>query len=619
MRVLRIIAIFCFVVFVLLLFPVNSKAANEFSSTYDTTYSVFEDGNTEVEQDITLTNLTDKFFPSSFTLIVPAIDINDIRAADKQGALETQSSNDGKNTKIVVTFSNQQIIGSGKQYNFTLNFRDNSIARHSGKIWTVNIPKLNNASDIETFNLNLSVPSSFDDPDFISVPPAGSAESGGRIKFSFEKNILFNKGVSAIFGNNQLYKFESIYHLSNNSLFPRYIATPLSVESSYQKTFINSVEPRPENTEIDENGILIAVFKVNSGQILEVKASGNIQLSLNPANKAFLSTAEREAYLKGSKYSDASSPVVKGKAAEILETKRDAQLLEEAEEIDQYVSNFLKFATDRYNQNDFLRFGSITALNNPEKALTAEYVDLEIALLRSVGIPARQVIGFSTPQGEKPFAYQNKNLHSWVEIYTDETGWVTADPAWENTTGGEDLFNFNDLSHLALATGDGKDFVLPSEVKVELSDGEAQEIKAVELDVQIQEEILSGFNNKLVVTINNLGNAVFPADTLKIDSSKILIQGNNNASTNAVLINTPPISPFGSVKYEFDLKTGAIWHSYQDAIQISFAGATDTRLVTIKPVLSYRIYAVEITGALIMIILFYIATFLLHRKSIRND
>lgn len=606
-------------VFLLLILPRTASAANEFSTSYNISYAVSGDGSTEVTENIKLKNLTDKFFPSSFSLIVPGSEISDLTASDTQGNLEVESGKEGDGTKLTVKFTNQQIIGINKEYGFILKFKDRGIAKNLGPVWSIKIPKISQQTQVDNFNLVLSVPTALGDPDYILPKPSGVNESGGRINFSFQGNSFFQSGISAIFGNSLNFSFEAAYNLSNNSIFPKFVAIPLVPKSGFQTTFIENIEPRPDNSEVDELGNETAFFKLNPAQSLKVKVTGFIQTRLNSLNKEILDSAQINGYLEENKYWDKNNAVVKVKLTDILNGKEKLSALEKAKEIDKYVSNFLRFDYSRIERGDFLRFGSLTALNNPEKALTAEFVDLEIALLRGAGIPARQIIGFALPQENRPFAYQNRVLHSWIEIYDPDSGWVTADPAWQNTTQGSVLFNFNDLNHLELTTNRGNDdFVLPDMVEVKLAESEAVEKKAADLDIKVEPEILSGFPSKAKIRINNLGNTAFPASELRIDTSKILLEAKDGKPSITVLIKTPEIPPFGNLEYDFNLKTGAIWHSYQDAFQVNFAGVTDTRIITVKPILSYKIFTVEIIGGLIMIVLFYILVLLIHRKSAKN-
>lgn len=609
------------ILILLVIFSRTAFAANEFSTSYDIVYSVSEDGNTEVTENIKLKNLTDKFFPSSFSVTLPGTSVSEIAASDKQGELEVQSKQEGANTKVTINFTNTQIIGFNKEYFWTLKFKDKSLARNFGKVWNVNLPKISQQAQVENLALILSVPSSFGDPDFISPKEDRVTESGGKINLGYTKNQLLTSGISAIFGNSLNFEFEASFIIKNNSIFPKYENIVIPGNSAYQKAYIRSIEPRPENVTQDSLGNTQAVFKVNSRQEYEVKVKGNMTTFLNPQEKDVLSEKERKLYLSESKFWDNNNPTIKNKLSEIMLGKNPTNDFEKARLIDNYVSGFLQFDKSRVDKNDFARFGSVTAMNNPEKALSAEFVDLTTALLRAADIPTRQVIGFALKSGDqKPFSYSNQNLHSWLEFYDANRGWLIADPAWESTTRGADFFAFNDLNHLALAYSNGSDnFLLPGNVDTKIFEGELKEEKGADLDIQVSKQILSGFPAKAKVRMNNLGNSAFPPSELQIETSKILLEFPGEQPITTRTINTPEIPPFGNIEYDFNLKTGAIWHSYQDAFQVKFAGVDDTRILTVVPILSYQIFAIEIFGGLIIIALFYIMTLLIHHRSVKKS
>ncbi|MFC4549796.1 transglutaminaseTgpA domain-containing protein, partial [Halorussus sp. GCM10023401] len=52
------------------------------------------------------------------------------------------------------------------------------------------------------------------------------------------------------------------------------------------------------------------------------------------------------------------------------------------------------------------------------------------AMLRSQGVPARYVVGYSTGQrvGENAYRVRGLNAHAWVEVYFPDVGWVRFDP-----------------------------------------------------------------------------------------------------------------------------------------------------------------------------------------------
>ncbi len=53
-----------------------------------------------------------------------------------------------------------------------------------------------------------------------------------------------------------------------------------------------------------------------------------------------------------------------------------------------------------------------------------------VVMLRSQGIPARYVVGYSTGQQVAPDTYRvrSMNAHAWVEVYFSDVGWVKFDP-----------------------------------------------------------------------------------------------------------------------------------------------------------------------------------------------
>ncbi len=83
---------------------------------------------------------------------------------------------------------------------------------------------------------------------------------------------------------------------------------------------------------------------------------------------------------------------------------------------------------------------SASKILHMKRGVCSHYSTLAIALLRSIGIPSREVVGF---------AYSNLpsvngfGPHSWIEVYFPNDGWVQFDPTYGECGG-------VDISHLAL-------------------------------------------------------------------------------------------------------------------------------------------------------------------------
>ena len=83
-----------------LIFPVHAEG--EFQTTYNITYDVNELGETLVNENIILKNLTDKFYPSNFSLTIGAFKLDGVLASDSIGQLPVKLENQPKKTVINV-------------------------------------------------------------------------------------------------------------------------------------------------------------------------------------------------------------------------------------------------------------------------------------------------------------------------------------------------------------------------------------------------------------------------------------------------------------------------------------------------------------------------------------
>ena len=76
-----------------------------------------------------------------------------------------------------------------------------------------------------------------------------------------------------------------------------------------------------------------------------------------------------------------------------------------------------------------------------KRGVCTEYSSLLISLLRSLGIPAREVSGFAYTESE--LFSRGWEFHSWVEVFFPEFGWVPFDPTYGQ-------YGFVDAGHVQL-------------------------------------------------------------------------------------------------------------------------------------------------------------------------
>ncbi len=614
-RLLLIVISNIYLVYTSLIFtpPALAQNQSQFTASYNVTYDVGEDGVTTVREDVRLRNLTDRFYASSFDLNIGASQIYDVSAQDSSGKLETSVTQQGTQSNIKVKFA-QQVAGVGKEYPWTLTFKSKDFAQKQGKIWQISIPKISSSTDLDAFNLDLSVPVSFGDPAAIQPDPASQKESGGKIIYTFAKNQLLDSGILASFGTSQTFKFDFKYNLKNEGFLPKFMQLSLPSNNSYQDVLITSINPKPENVIFDSSGNQIAIFKLGTRSSLDVFVSGLSKIYTSPKYKDVLSADQIKQNTKSQSFWEVGNPILKLKVQEILGDKHGASNQEKASLINRYVTNTLKYNSQKQVENQ-RRLGALTALNNSESATCSEFSDLFIALSRTANIPSREIIGFGYTANKqlRPLSFNEGKLHCWAQYFDSELGWVMVDPTWQQTTGGVDYFNKFDLNHLAVFVWDGSSNAIsyPNNLDVNFSEELFSGNSKLELKTTIPDVIYGVIPSKIKISVENNGSTSSKPANLLVNAAKLQI----NPST---VIKVPTIPAFGHADYEFSIKSQALWQSFDDVIDISIEDQKVARQVTVKPFFALRYFAVAVTLVLLIILAIYFLALGVHIKSSKN-
>jgi len=246
------------------------KDEASFATSYDVLYDVGGDGVTTVTEKITLRNLTSQYFANQFKMTIGATSIFDIKASDPGGLLEVSSEQKDTSTTINVKF-NQQVAGLGKTLPWTLTFKSKDFAEKVGKVWEVRAPRISSSQNLDSYNLTLSVPKSFGEPTLISPIPKSQTISSGKIFLIFDREQLESSGISANFGNSQLFDFDLSYHLENNNLVPILTNIALPPDTPFQDVIYQRIEPKPLNVTVDMDGNYLAWYRLNRSQKIDVK------------------------------------------------------------------------------------------------------------------------------------------------------------------------------------------------------------------------------------------------------------------------------------------------------------------------------------------------------------
>lgn len=432
-----------FALFALLLsifsYPKQVYAAEEFDLGYTSTYEALVDNSVVVDHQISLTNRTSTIYATSFTFDVGLTDITDIQIKDRLGPINPQITQQGNNTHIQFDF-NDKVAGKNKVNVFSISYRSKDILIKNGTIWELNIPKLAAEHRRSVFDTTLIVPKNFGRPAFISPQPKSQNEQNDKYIYVFDQFTSSEPGITALFGTTQYLDFDLGYYLENPLGDEARTQIAIPPDTSYQRVFLSSVEPRPENIITDTDGNWLAIYRLPPKSSLSVKVKGVVKLNFQPSS-SILSEENKSLYTRPTSYWQTENETILSLADKLKTTQN----------VYQYVTDHLKYNYAKIEQSPE-RYGAQKALENPEYSICTEFADLFVALNRAIGVPTREIEGyaFSTNDKLRPLSLTQDVLHAWAEYYDQKkSSWVQVDPTWGQTTGGIDYFSKLDLNHFA--------------------------------------------------------------------------------------------------------------------------------------------------------------------------
>jgi len=439
------------------LLPIRGRAANEFSYSIDVNYRVPVSGSTGVIQTYNITNNTSNKYLDSIKISAPSNDVQNLKVYYEGGGsipfttqVLTEETGGFKfdYTQINIDFPAAK-VGQGLKWGFVVDYQTNSLVENKGRANVVYIPGIAQENK-DYYNVSLQVPASFGEVHGFGSLPKEVSRQSGIVTYSFNQNDLINNSLQLLFGNSTTYRVGFVYPLENKASVSKKFEISLPPNTQSQSVFLQNLEPRPESIRLDADGNVIATYHVGSNQKINVKAdiladvkyikydlakSGNT----NEIPKNLVDT-----YTKSTRFWQSDNAEINAKAKEL--TKGKNTVADQISAINKYVIDTLEYNNEKIKYN--IRQGSLKAYQDPTNVVCLEYSDLTIALLRASGIPARMPVGYGYSGDLKLSASVSDSLHSWVEAYVPNVGWINVDPTW-----GEKFNNLgiSDIDHLAFA------------------------------------------------------------------------------------------------------------------------------------------------------------------------
>lgn len=552
-------------------------ALNQFSTDYNVTYTVQSGGTTHVVLDISQRNNLSTVYATSFSLSLSQTKIQNIKVRDSMGLITPEVKITDNLTNINFNF-NDKVVGKDKINNFTVEYDTTDIANNQGSVWEINIPRLETDENANNQTAILIVPSNFPSPTYLEPKPT---KVENNTKFYFNAANLGNKSISAIFGSSSYYRVKLRYQLANplKQVLNTQIALP--PDTSYQQVFIESLDPKPTDIQVDPDGNWLASYIVDPSSELQINSQFVIKLNFSPQPRLGQSL---DLYTKPNQIWNYTDPSFLQIATQLNTPKS----------IYDYITsllnyNFARVASAQPNH----RLGAVYALTNPNQAICTEFSDLFIALARRSSIPARELQGFALSSNDKlkPISLTQDILHSWPEYYdSNRQTWVQIDPTWAQTTNGVDYFNKLDLNHIVFAIhGQNPTQPLPAGAYKTATNTSknisVESINPINFPLPILKfNKTSESNGRLVFELSNSGNSAYRG-RVNISSTDYTFQKDEEIY----------VLPFSSTNLELDVRKRPIFRENTINLIISLNGQKSTQVITLKPYFD-RLLAISLVG-----------------------
>ncbi|OGK20057.1 hypothetical protein A3C23_03730 [Candidatus Roizmanbacteria bacterium RIFCSPHIGHO2_02_FULL_37_13b] len=506
--------------FFMLLFHCPDIHAEEYTTNYETIYTLNENGDASVQLSVILNNQKKATYIKEFTLFFPdEIEVKNVRSkSDLYKILETKRDENGQ-YQITIAFS-QSNFENNKDTHFTIFFDQSKIIKKVGRVSEMFIPLINDSHQ----RTNTVIVNKLDQlsPLSISKPPPSSYKDG-EIKWTDVKQQF----IYAIFGNQQYYKISTVYNLINTSLTPVEQTIALPPDTQHQNVLLTSINPLPIKTFSDIDGNFLAKYTVKP----------NSKLTINYEGYAILTTSSSNEYQNYMKNHFSKQKLYLLKTEDYWHLDSDNNMYNKInrtnpQTIYQFIIDNFDYDFER-TKNPVIRLGAQKALINPLSSLCTEFTDTFIAVSRKSGFYAREIQGFGYSFDAKlrPLTLTSDVLHSWPEYYSEqENNWQAIDPTWQRTSG-LDYFSSFDLNHIALVihgqnstfpkaagtykTERSKDLIVTAVKEI------PQQSKTIEINHNLRQNILSQKNYSLELQLKNQSNVILKGNKINLTAQHI--------------------------------------------------------------------------------------------------
>lgn len=521
-----------------LVFPKSAFALEEqFVLDLNLNYNINEQNEVLVSKKVDIVNLENELSVTSFTQNLEDYNYYDLVVKDSIGQVTVKEIDEDNTKRIVVPLRNSK-IGKNQVNTITIQYKSKDLLQKIGTISYFNLPKIPK-KNVRNLNIEISTPKSLGNLIYVTPSIPQKTENENQNIYLYKNNSALDQAISATFGEYQIVNFNIKYELSNDSnwFVNKEIALIPDVLKR-QEVAIRELEPKPTEITIDKDGNYLAKYRLNPKSKVEITYQGSVriygpQLDVSSGGK-FEEIPEEilEDYTEDLQFWETQSTEVK----DIANTLKDSNLsvLLNARKIYEFLTENYKYNYEIEKNSQVERHGALKALTRESQMGCMEFSDSFIAIARSMGIPAREINGYALSESSETEPVNinlggSDILHSWVEFYDPNNGWVAIDPTW-GATSKIDYFTKTDLSRVIFVIkGIESNYPLPAgmyksdENKKQVDIAFPKEFSNDLFEIKYQASNNFSFNfinlitNKLPIKVKNTGTT-----TLYVDNESIL-------------------------------------------------------------------------------------------------
>lgn len=411
--------------------------AADFDTQMQATYTVGSDGNTTVEQKISIRNLTSTVQASQYALEVGTNRVTDL-IVESNGKKLTPTVTSLRNKTSIRFRFDDKVVGRDQVREVLVRFQSPDIAVQLGDILEVSIPKLATPEIFSRYTIRLVVNEKYGVPSYATPSSFTTSSEEKENVFTFED--FGQGGIRVVFGTEQYATGTLRYNLENPSNVQGKMIIAFPSDTQNQRIIYERIDPLPQSITVDSDGNWLGEYTLEPNEKKSVTATFSSIVAIEPLPHAnYLARAPLREHRRSQPFWETDDPVVR-RAIEGIQSPQD---------IYAFVVRTLVYDPDR--DSPVNRVGAAKILEDPSRARCQDFTDLFVTLSRARGVASRGLIGYAYTQNAelRPVSLRGDTLHAWPEFHDEVTDqWVQVDPTWEDTTGGVDYFNRVDLNRI---------------------------------------------------------------------------------------------------------------------------------------------------------------------------